>query len=172
MLLGSFIFAQDKRIDGVFRSQTGPVLIIGLSSDTLINLESNQAIVMLNYETSELRIKIDPSSFKSGKDSLDRLISAAHLATIEFLGRINETDIRSNNYAPLDFKVEGEILNTNTHIIGKGHLKQVTKGSVFSCVLSLDFIVSKKDIGIPFDGLNVANKIQVKFTEIVLENQP
>lgn len=167
ILIISF-FGFKSQAQDVYRTQSGTMIITGISSDTVVQLKTKDLLILLNYENAKFQMKMDKSTFYTGIDSLDKKLALMKYDIIEYNGQLNIESINTNGHPPLDFEMEGE-LSTNDNIIhGTGHLEHYSSRGTYSCLLTLKFNLKKDDLGLNLEGLNLNDDIEVEIIQMVL----
>lgn len=117
---------------------------IGISiyfNDTLINIGSNKLKILINEQTDEIIIRLDPTTLHSGIDSLDRKMQSGLMQEVIFRGTIDLDKIWETNDRGRAFEVEGDLtLNDVTEIVSfHGTIRESQQGMDINGLLYLHF---------------------------------
>ena len=150
-----------------YRTMHGKMIITGKVGDTTLMMQSNRLIISLNYETAELIIRINKNTVSPEYKSTLSENSANNNTEVLFKGKLGIDYIITQSHPPLDFKVEGYIVNSNekTMITGTGHLEHIFAGE-YACILDLDFQVSPELLGINWPG---EEKVTIQIIQTILK---
>ncbi|MDX5340348.1 MAG: hypothetical protein LPK25_15075 [Cyclobacteriaceae bacterium] len=151
-----------------YRTMRGNMIITGKVGDTALIMQSNRLIISLNYETAELIIRVNKKSVSPGYGSTFSESPANHDTEVLFKGKLGLDYINTQSHPPLDFKVEGYIVNnsdTQTMITGTGHLEHIFAGE-YACILDLDFEVSPELLDINWPG---EEKVTIQIIQTILK---
>lgn len=88
---------------------------IGISiyyKDTLLSIGSNKLKIVIDEQSNEIVIRLEPSTLKTGIDSLDRKLQAGFLPEAVYVGTIGLDKIWETGERARSFEVEGD-LNIN-----------------------------------------------------------
>ena len=125
----------------LYRTSTGRLFIKADLNDTAINLNSDELVIMLDYETGDIILKQEISSLIADNDTIQSKLSELKDIYLKFEGKLGLDYINTTDHAPLDFQVEGIMYPQNVHVIGTGHLEHIAQKTSSACLLSLTFIL-------------------------------
>lgn len=126
---------------------------IGISiyyNDTLINIGSNKLKIIIDEQTDEITIRLDPTTLHSGIDSLDRKLQHGIMPEVVFNGTIDLDKIWETGERSRTFEVEGELtLNDVTEVVSfHGAIREAQQGMGINGILYLHFDPELKDFGL------------------------
>lgn len=143
---------------------------VGISisyQDSLISVGSNDLFVFINNVTREITIRLDPSTLKTGIDSLDAKLRSGFSQEVVFRGLIRMDNIWDKSTWGQSFAVEGELtINHFTQNVSLfGSLKESQQGMGIGALLYLHFDPELKDYGLDevlpdFSGIGCVEMLQ------------
>jgi len=160
-----FTHAQD-----IYRTQNGNILITAILSDTIFKVTSKEIVILLNNSQATFSISIDKSTFKSDNKQVDDELALLKSEEIIFSGKFDIENIDNNDHTPLDFDVEGVISTNNKTLVGIGRLEHISSEGNISCLLTLKFNLSKNDLGLNLEGLDISDEVQIDIVQVLLNN--
>ncbi|MDF1696974.1 MAG: hypothetical protein P1U56_14120 [Saprospiraceae bacterium] len=127
---------------------------IGTSNDLLINLD---------YETTEIEFKLKLKNLKFSIDSLNKIIQTNN-QEIVFNGTLSLEHINTDEHPPLNFTMEGwtEIKGERRKILGNGQLHHSDLSKDSSCILGIVMSINLSDVGVEIPNLKDDIKIVIK----------
>lgn len=156
--------------DKIYETADGVIQIIGVLNDTVLIAESNEMVVVLNYETAEFFLTLDKSTLNTGNDSINNMLSKLKNDFLRYEGKLGVDFVKTEDHAPQDFEVEGYLTN-QTHqirIVGKGHLEHIY-GDARACVLNMRFELHLADVGVNLGIEGLADEIQIETRQTVMK---
>lgn len=163
--------AQNKD-DEIYGSANGDIQIVGVLNDTVLFAESNQLVMVLNFETGEILLVLDISSLHTGNDSINKLLKKLDEVKLEYKGNLGVDFIKTVDYSPQDFDVNGYLKHAPEYkyIAGKGHLEHLY-GDVPAGVLSIRFKLNlaDNDMYLGIEGLE--DEIQIEIRQTVIKSE-
>ena len=117
---------------------------IGISiyyMDTLLNIGSNKLNVYVNDQTEEIVIRLNPSSLRTGIDSLDQKLRDGFMNEVVFKGSFGLSKLWETGQLPRSFEMEGEmtIEGITSSISMNGSVQQSQQGMGINGLLYLHF---------------------------------
>ena len=100
------------QVDRVYRVNNGKVGVGLQYQDTTYLIGSNELKFVMDYETGDVFIRIDPSTFKSGTDSVDALVYREVETEIVFKGNTGLRNLSIKDQAPIEVNING-VLSIN-----------------------------------------------------------
>lgn len=158
-------FAQD-----VYRTQNGNVLITAVSSDSIFTFVSKDVEIYLNNSQATFTMTIDKSTLKSGNKRIDEELILMKSDEIVISGELGVENIGNNDHSPLDFDLEGVISTNNKIVLGRGRLEHLSPEGNIACLLTLNFIINKDDLGLNLEGLDLSDEVQLDIVQVLLNN--
>ena len=143
-------FASSGQTNDFNRVINGRVGISISYKDSLISIGSNDLLVFINDVTNEITIRLDPSTLKTGIDSLDAKLRSGFSQEAVFRGLIGVNNIWDKSTWEQSFELEGELtINQITQNVSLfGTLKESQQGMGISALLHLHFDPELKDYGL------------------------
>ena len=174
--IGTFVFttaaifnimAQDW--SEAYSTTKGTIKITGEWNDTILNVQSQDLIIMLNYESAEFQLKLDKSTLTTGVDSIDQILGSKESDYIEYEGKLDIERVKTEKHPPMDFLVEGQLKcnNHNELLTGTGHLEHIY-GDVVSCILNMTFHLSLSESNLTIDLPGLKDEIHIEIVQSVL----
>ena len=152
-----------------YGTSRGTIQIKGVYNDTVLVAESQDLIIVLNYETADFLLKLDKSSLRTGIDSLDQKLMSKESDYLEYRGKLGIDYVKIEQHPPMDFLVEGKLTRHNNEelITGTGHLEHIY-GDVVSCILNMSFHLSLSEANFIIDLPGLSDKVHIEIVQSVL----
>jgi hypothetical protein len=132
--------AQDYRNEqSMYRTMNGTMKLVAKIDNEPVLMLTDQLIILLDYSTAEIRIKVDPLELVGIPENIRRQLDSVGLDQIVFEGKLGIDYIRTRQHPPMDFRVEGKLLPWDIQLFGRGHLEHIDEGSYYACLLNLSF---------------------------------
>ncbi len=129
-----------------------------------ITFKTNRLAITLDYETTEILVRLPVSSLTSGIDSLDRWLSNQPLELL-FDGKLDLDYINTQKHPPLQFGFEGWLSaeDRKSFLTGKGELYHLSDKEQVACMLGLEALLNADSLGVswPFPGFEPEFEVQV-----------
>lgn len=158
----------ESKAQDVYKTQLGKMKITTVVNDTVMLLRTNELLITLFYEKAKFIMRMDKSTFFTGVDSLDKQLQLMTLDIVELKGKFDLKYIHTKSHPPLDFIVEGVLSTTGQAIFGTGHLEHIADGSLVSCLLTMEFHLTKDQLGLDLGKLNIKDEIQIEVFQTLL----
>lgn len=168
LFISTYGSAQTKG-ENLYLTENGKIFINGVLADTSVQLVSQNLYALLNYDDAKFTLKVDISSFSTGDHYIDSILKKTKSTTIDLSGKFDMNYINTVGHPPIDFLVDGLLSSSNKMINGNGRLEHLSDQSSFSCLLTLSFVLDKKDIGYDFSEVDLDNEIKVEIIQIVMK---
>lgn len=138
------------------RTRYGALNINIYYQDTLLNLSSSKVLTVLNYETADIYIKLDPSTIASGYDSINDILINGFYDAVEFRGQLGVGYINPEEHFTQKFESNGDLtINGITqNVYMNGSLTHVDQGPDIACMLylHLDFAIEDFELDELMEG--------------------
>lgn len=146
VLLSSFsIKAQQK-----YQTREGAIAVIGSHMDSIVTASSNHLSVLINYETAEIGLSLDPTTLHTETDSLNVILINSSLKPVILKGKLNIPYVNTLEHPDqkLNFTAQLSMNKIIKIIYVNGELKHVAGSEIFSSLLTLNFKLQLKDFQI------------------------
>lgn len=119
-------------------------------NDTLLTFGSNKLRTFINFTTKEIELSINPSTLRSGVDSLDLPLEEGNYYDVVFRGELMIDQITVQSKAPQQVEIHGELeLNGQTRpMILQGIFRDFRQAPSVQCLLEVSFELSLTDFGL------------------------
>ena len=168
LVLCIIFLAQTVYAQNIYRTQNGTLEVRAILADSALHLRSKELAILLNYEDATFEMQVNPSSFRTGNDSLDEVLSNLSGNQISLTGKLGLEYINTTGHPPLDFQFTGVLSTSNEMVGGVGYLEHITNKGLFSCVLTMNFTMKVEDLGVDISGLNPDDEVQFEVVQIVM----
>ena len=167
LLLCSAANAQQK-----YQTREGIIEVIGSHGDSIVIASSDHLFVLINYQTADIKLSLDPGTLRTETDSLNVTLINSPLKPILLEGKLNTPYVNTLQQPDqeLNFTAQlrmNKIVNT---IYANGVLKHSTGSETFSSILSLNFKLRLSDFGIVVPEV-WGDEITVRIYQAMLKNQ-
>ncbi len=155
-----------------YGSANGAIEIVGVLNDTILIAESNELVMVLNFETGEFLLNLYISSLRTGNDSINKLLKKLDEVELQFKGNLGVDFIKTVDYSPQDFEVKGYLKHEPEYqyISGKGHL-EFLYGDTPTGMLSISFKINLADIDIFLGIEGLEDEIQIEIMQTVTKSE-
>ncbi|TAL63267.1 MAG: hypothetical protein EPN85_00425 [Bacteroidetes bacterium] len=154
-----------------YRTINGSIGITFVLKDTVLIAKSNQLFVFLNYETSEILIRLDLTTLRTGVDSIDKKIPYINNCEWTYKGKLSIPYVNTKKHGPQKITTEGTLssFSGSGKFNGKGTITHIYGGDI-SCVLSLTFKMNLVEAGLYEGDLKSFNEnIQIDIWQSLLK---
>ena len=167
LLCGVSSKAQQK-----YQTREGIIEIIGSYGDSIISANSNHLFVLIDYETAEIGLTIDPATLHTETDSLNEILSGTSLKPIILSGKLNIPYVNTLQHPDqkLNFMAELEMNKMVNTIYADGVLKHIAGSDTLSSLLTLNFKLRLSDFDI-FLPEGYGDEITVRIVQAMLKKQ-
>ena len=154
--------------DDVYYTRSANLQINGEFDGKSLNATTRQLGITLDYETTEITLKLNLNNLSFDEDSLNQLIENNHFE-IEFKGTLSLEYINTDDHPPQKFKVEGwvEVGGEKKKIEGKGELHHIDQSDNFACMLGMTINLKLDDYNIQIPKME--NEIEVVIKQALLK---
>ncbi len=104
----------------IYKTIQGDIAISVNVHNSIYLMISHELLVMLDYETSKVSLRVGYETFRTQIDLLDNKLKAMRGATFEFNGKLGIA-INSKNYNPQRYNMEGMLTSAVPPIMMKGN---------------------------------------------------
>lgn len=163
VLLPLAIFAQVDQQE--YRTMQGNLIVTGQVGDTSIMMKTHKLIVLLNYSTAELSVRVRNNNL--GENTKDYSLNPQSNSELLFKGKLGIDEINTRKHPPLEFEVVGYMMHEEkeTLVSGTGYLEHI-HADQYACVLNMNFEVSPDILNIDWPG---TEKVRIQIIQTVLK---
>jgi hypothetical protein len=165
-LLWSFSAKAQQR----YQTREGNIEVIGSYRDSIIIANSNRLFVLINYETAEIGLTLNPVTLRTTTDSLNMKLINSNTGQVILKGQLNIPYVETLQHPDhkLNFEAELHLNGMVKTIYVNGLLKHIASNETISCLLTLNFKLRLSDFGIDLPkGWN--NEIAIQIFQAVLK---
>lgn len=166
LLLWSFPAEAQQR----YQTKEGSIEIIGSYRDSIIIANSNHLFVLINYETAEIGLTLNPATLRTSTDSLNVKLINSSIKLVILKGKLNIPYVKTLEHPDYKLNFEAEL-----HLNGmvktayvNGLLKHIASNETISCLLTLNFKLRLSDFEIVLPG-GWNNEITIQIFQTVLK---
>lgn len=172
ILLSIPLFAQQA--NKIYRSRNGKVGIGIYYTDTLLNIGSDKLIVVLDYETTEIFMRLSPSDLITGIDSLDEDLQTLALPDVIFKGKLNVPFINTEQHVEEKFDIEGTLTinGVERQVMMSGTLEHMEQGPNLQSMLYIHYDLSLEEFGLKEQLPGFGDNACIEITEAILSPEP
>jgi len=154
----------------LYRTRNSKIGFTGLYLGKPFHMYTQKAIIYLNYETAELTINVQLSSFYSPDHEVDSLLNLLADRPLSFEGKLGLDYINTKSHPLLEFEVRGilDLGQIQQPIHFNGRLLHLTEQGEVSCLLSLYPQIDLEEFQIPVANYGFYPIIQGQIDEAVL----
>ena len=166
LLLWSFSAKAQQR----YRTREGSIEVIGSYRDSIIIANSNRLFVLINYETAEIGLTLNPVTLRTTTDSLNVKLINSNMGQVVLKGQLNIPYVETLQHPDhkLNFEAELHLNGKAKRIYINGLLIHIASNETISCLLTLNFKLRLSDFGIDLpEGWN--NEITIQIFQTVLK---
>lgn len=156
----------------IYQTKEGSIGVISLYRDAKLIANSNQLFALINYETAEIQLTLNPATLRTTIDSLNvKLInSSIGIGPVILKGKLNIPYVNTLSHPDhkLNFEAELHLKEIVKLMYITGELKHIASNGTISCLLTLNFKLGLSDFEIALpEGLN--NEITIQIAQAVLK---
>jgi hypothetical protein len=146
LLLCSFTIRAQQR----HQTREGMMEVIGSYRDSIVIATSDHLFVLINYQTAEIGLSLDPATLRTKTDSLNVILINSPLMPAILEGKLNIPQVNTLQQPDqeLNFMAQLHMNKTVKTIYANGALKHSTGTDTFSSLLTLNFKLRLSDFGI------------------------
>ncbi|MBI1287799.1 MAG: hypothetical protein GC178_09490 [Flavobacteriales bacterium] len=147
VLLTSVVFSAAAQNTEGYEIRDGRIGISVYVQDTLLDFGSNKLWLFIDYHSKRIKIKVDPTTFHCGVDSLDEKLENGNFRSVTFDGVLDIDRLSVQAKAPQHFEIEGDLeLNGVTQqIIMMATLSDFRQGPNIECLLYIHYDMLLRD---------------------------
>lgn len=159
----------------LFRTTKGHLLISIELSDTSYKMRSNDVLVLLDYSTATIEIKVDESSIKTGIDSIDGKLINRQKKFVTFSGQLDTDNINIKKENIQTYPVEGDLNYKGEEylISGDAYIKNLHNSDGIQAILTLEFDLNLNQMEIPppLEGMGAGVNLRIAQSILSKHNQ-
>lgn len=168
LLLCSFSIRAQQR----YQTREGIIEVIGSYRDSIVIASSDHLFVLINYQTAEIGLSLDPATLRTETDSLNVILLNSPLMPVILEGKMNIPFVNTLQHPDqeLNFTAQlhmNKIVNT---IYANGLIKHSTGTETFSSMLTLNFKLRLSDFGILLPE-GWSDEITIRIYQAMLKKQ-
>jgi len=154
--------------DEVYYTRNANLQVHGEFNEKSLHGSTKQLGITLDYETTEIILKLKLNDLTFSSDSLNEVILKQH-TELEFKGTLSLEHINTDDHPPQKFTIEGwvEIGNEKKKIEGKGELHHIDQSGDFACMLGMTIHLDLNDFNIKIPKLE--NEMEVVIKQALLK---
>ena len=163
----SNLFAQNN----VYYTRDAILKVNGEFDEQLMIGQTRTLNIRLDYETTEIIVRFQPSSLKFNIDTLNNIIETEN-AEVVFKGELSLDHININYQTPLEFIVQGylELGQKKIRINnGKGELYPINDSEKYACMLGMTFLLNLNDLDLNIPT-GLFEEVEVVITQALLKD--
>lgn len=159
MVISGISVAQDK----IYSTEIASLQVQGQYNGNSLLGSTNRLGIILNYETTEIVLRLNLDDLKFDSDTLNKIVQESH-SEIEFKGTLSLAHINTKDHPPLNFTLEGwvEINNEKKKIEGNGELHHTDQSGSFTCMIGIVMHLDLDDFDIQIPKLENEIKVVIK----------
>jgi hypothetical protein len=146
LLLWSFSAKAQQR----YQTREGSIEVIGSYRDSIVIANSNHLFVLINYDTAEFELTLNPAILRTKTDSLNVNFINSSIKPALLKGKLNIPYVETLQHPDhkLDFAAELLLNEKVKTVYVNGLLKHIASNETISCLLTLNFKLRLSDFGI------------------------
>jgi len=170
ILLITCIFFANSISQDIYGTTNGIIEVSGVWNGNNLVATSHQLQVDLNYETAEIKMKLDKSTLRTGIDSLDNLLRALRGDLLTYDGKLGVDFIMTKKHPKQQFDVSGTLscVHNENDVQGSGRLEHI-EAELYSCVLTMSFEMSLSETNLEIQLLGLEDRFRISIMQIVLK---
>ncbi|NOZ48097.1 MAG: hypothetical protein GXO79_15170 [Chlorobi bacterium] len=136
-----FLVTNTVKAQDFYSTKNGHLIMQTKVNEQNVKFQSHNLQVLLDYETADITIIIDPSTLKTGIDSIDSNLIKKVNNEIHFKGSLGLDYINTESHPSQEFNIEGflECNNNRVFIKGNGVLEHLYSNGEYACMLNISF---------------------------------
>lgn len=168
LLLCSFSTKAQQR----YQTREGVIEVIGSYNDSIVIASSDHLFVLLNYETADIGLTLNPSTLHTTTDSLNVILTNSSLKPIVLKGRLNIPYVNTLEHPDqkLNFTSELHMNKIVKTIYVNGVLKLIAGSETFSSLLTINFKLRLSDFGIVLPE-GWSDEVTIQIIQAMLKKQ-
>jgi hypothetical protein len=167
LLLCSSVKAQQK-----YQTREGIIQVIGSYGDSIVIASSDHLFVLIDYETAEIGVSINPATLRTATDSLNVILTNSSLKPVILKGKLNIPYVNTLQHPDqkLNFTAELRMNKIVKTIYVDGLLKHIAGNETLSSLLTLNFKLRLSDFGIVLPE-GWSDEITIQIYQAMLKKQ-
>jgi hypothetical protein len=155
-----------------YQTREGSIAIIGSYKDSIVTASSNNLFVLINYDTAEIGLSLNPATLRTATDSLNSILIKTSLKPLLLKAKMNIPYVNTLEHPDqsLNFQAELHMNKIVRTIYANGELKQIAGNATLSSLLSLNFKLRLSDFGIILPQ-SWGDEITIQIYQALLKNQ-
>ncbi len=168
LLLGSFSTTAQQ----TYQTREGIIEVIGSYQDSIVIASSDYLTVLLDYQTADITITLDPKTLHSTIDSFDLIPPNSALNPVTLKGKLNIPFVNTlqNPYQKLNFTAALQMNKIVNTIYANGLLQHIAGSDNFSSLLTLNFKFRLSDFRILLPE-GWSDEITIQIIQAMLKKQ-
>ena len=152
----------------IYYTRNASLKIHGEFNGENLHGSTKQLSISLDYETTEITIKLNINKIEFDVDSLNKLIVNNH-SEIELKGTLSLEYINTDGHPPHKFNVEGwvDVNDEKMKISGTGELHHIDQSGNLACMLGMTMRLNLNDYNINVPQLE--NEIEIVIQQALLK---
>lgn len=166
----AFLMSHQGKAQQIYQTKEGSIGVIGLYKDTMTSASSRQLFALINYETAEIELTLNPVTLRTTTDSLNVKLINSSVGLIMLKGKLNIPYVNTLSHPDhkLNFEAELHLNGIVKLMYVTGELKHIANNGIISCLLTLNFKLGLSDFKIVLpQGWN--NEITIQIAQAVLK---
>lgn len=154
----------------IYQTKEGSIGVIGTYNDARVIANSNHLFALINYETAEIELSLNPVVLRTTADSLNLKLLNSSIGLAVLKGKLNIPYVNTLNHPDhkLNFEAELHLNGVVKSMYVTGELKHIASNGTISCLLTLNFKLGLSDFEIVLpEGWN--NEITIQIAQAVLK---
>lgn len=169
-ILVSLLWGLSTKAQQIYQTKEGSIGVIGSYGNTKIIANSNHLLALINYETAEIELTLNPATLRSTSDSLNVKLLNSSIGPTILKGKLNIPYVNTLKHPDhkLNFEAELHLNGMVKSMYVTGLLKHIDSNGGISCLLTLNFKLGLNDFGIILpEAWN--NEIAIQISQAVLK---
>jgi hypothetical protein len=154
----------------IYQTREGSSVVTALYKNNKVIAQSNQLLALINYETAEIELILNPSSLQTTTDSLNVKLLNSTIGTGILKGKLNIPYVSTLKHPDhkLNFEAVVHLNGITKQIYVTGDLKHIASNGAISCLLTLSVQLELDDFGVNLPE-GWGNEITIQITQTVLK---
>ncbi|UQD55144.1 hypothetical protein [Flavobacterium sp. K5-23] len=155
-----------------YQTREGIIAVIGSYRDSIVIASNDHLFVLLNYETADITLTLNPATLRTTTDSLNVILTNLSLMPVILKGKLNIPFVNTLEHPDqkLNFTAELHMNKIIKTIYANGQLKHIAGNETFSNLLTLNFKLLLSDFGI-FLPEGWSDEITIQINQAMLKKQ-
>jgi hypothetical protein len=165
-----FLWSLSGKAQQIYQTKEGNIGVIGLYKDAKTIANSNQLFALINYETAEIELRLNPATLRTTTDSLNLKLLNSSIGLVMLKGKLNIPYVNTLSHPDhkINFEAELHLNGVVKSMYVTGELKHIASNGAISCLLTLNFKLGLSDFEIVLpEGWN--NEVTIQISQAVLK---